>query len=199
MNEKIQRWDNLYGAVQDYPVPNSDLIRYRALLPKQGLALDVACGLGADALYLAQQGFDVLAWDASSVAIKRLQKEAKAQDISISTSCVEITPSVFKRGRFDLVYVHRYLDRDIFPAIIESLKPGGVLFYQTFTQSTAAECSPTIGPTNKAYRLATNELLSLCSTLTIKVFLEGFSADPKTNQIQARAQALIVATKPGAS
>jgi len=159
LNEKIQRWDNTYAAVQDYPAPNSDLIRYRDWLPERGLALDVACGLGADALYLADQGFDVTAWDASSVAINRLQKEAKARALSLATKCLEITPEAFGKARFDLIYVHRYLDRDIIPAIIQSLTPGGVLFYQTFTQTTD-ENLPATGPTNKAYRLATNELLS---------------------------------------
>ena len=135
MKEKIQRWDTTYQGVLDYPEPNSDLIRYRDLLPKHGLALDVACGLGADALYLAGQGFEVTAWDASIVAITRLQKEAEARALSLTKNCLEITPEAFTKARFDLVYVHRYLDRDIIPAIIQSLKPGGVLFYQTFIQT----------------------------------------------------------------
>lgn len=194
MNEKIQRWDNTYAAVQDYPAPNSDLIRYRDWLPERGLALDVACGLGADALYLADQGFDVTAWDASSVAINRLQKEATARALSLATKCLEITPEAFGKARFDLIYVHRYLDRDIIPAIIQSLTPGGVLFYQTFTQTTD-ENLPATGPTNKAYRLATNELLTLCSRLTIKLFIEGFSPDTQATRLKPRAQSLIVGTR----
>ena len=196
MNEKIQRWDNTYAAVQDYPAPNSDLIRYRDWLPERGLALDVACGLGADALYLADQGFDVTAWDASSVAINRLQKEATARALSLATKCLEITPEAFTKARFDLVYVHRYLDRDIIPAIIQSLKPGGVLFYQTFMQNTTIENQTTTGPTSKAYRLAPNELLTHCQALDVKLFLDGFTLNTKTGRLEPRAQSLIVAAKP---
>jgi len=196
LNEKIQRWDNTYAAVQDYPAPNSDLIRYRDWLPERGLALDVACGLGADALYLADQGFDVTAWDASSVAINRLQKEAKARALSLATKCLEITPEAFGKARFDLVYVHRYLDRDIIPAIIQSLKPGGVLFYQTFIQNTTIENQTTTGPTSKAYRLAPNELLTHCQALDVKLFLDGFTLNIKTGRLEPRAQSLVVAAKP---
>ena len=196
MKEKIQRWDTTYQAVLDYPAPNNDLIRYRDLLPKHGLALDVACGLGADALYLADQGFDVSAWDASIVAITRLQKEAKARALSVTTSCLEITPEAFTKARFDLVYVHRYLDRDIIPAIIQSLKPGGVLFYQTFTQNTAIESQTTTGPTSRAYRLVANELLTHCRALDVKLFMDGFTLNIKTGGLEARAQSLVVAAKP---
>ena len=196
MKEKIQRWDTTYQGVLDYPEPNSDLIRYRDLLPKHGLALDVACGLGADALYLAGQGFEVTAWDASIVAITRLQKEAEARALSLTKNCLEITPEAFTKARFDLVYVHRYLDRDIIPAIIQSLKPGGILFYQTFIQNTTIENQTTTGPTSKAYRLAPNELLSHCQALDVKLFLDGFTLNIKTGRLEPRAQSLVVAAKP---
>ncbi len=196
MNEKIQRWDTTYAAVRDFPEPNPDLIRYRDLLPKHGLALEVACGLGADALYLASQGFDVTAWDASTIAIGRLQQEAAARSLCLTTSCLEITPKAFTSAQFDLVYVHRYLDRDIIPAILKSLKPSGVLFYQTFSQSATGSVTPTTGPTNKAYRLAANELLTHCGALNIKLFIEGFASNAETSRLEPHAQALIIATNP---
>ena len=199
MNEKTQRWNNTYSAVLDYPAPNRELHRYRALLPKQGLALDVACGLGADALYLADQGFDVIAWDGSVIAIDRLQAEAKVRAIDLDAACLEITPKAFTAERFDLIYVHRYLDREIMPAMIQGLKPGGVLFYHTFLQGADTSASPAAGPTNNAYRLAPNELLTHCSALTIKLFIEGFAIDAATQGLQPAAMSLIIAAKPNPS
>lgn len=196
MTEKNQRWNNTYSAVLDYPGPNSSLDQYRALLPKQGLALDLACGLGADALYLAGQGYEVVAWDASKVAIERLRREANARAIEINAACLEITPEAFAPERFDLIYVHRYLDRDIIPALIEGLKPGGILFYQTFTQAHNNSDAPSSGPKNSAYRLTSNELLSHCKALTIRLFLDGFSTDPATHRLASKATSLIIAEKP---
>ena len=199
MNEKIQRWNNTYSAVLDYPEPNSELHRYRDLLPKKGLALEVACGLGADALYLANQGFDVIAWDGSVVAIDRLRAEAKARAIHLDAACLEITPKAFTNERFDLIYVHRYLDRKIMPAMIQGLKPGGILFYQTFSQGADRSSAPVTGPTNNAYRLSANELLTHCNALTVNLFIEGFVTNAVTHRLQPAAMSLIIATKPKSS
>ena len=130
-------------------------------------SLDVACGLGADALYLAGQGFEVTAWDASIVAITRLQKEAEARALSLTTNCLEITPEAFTKARFDLVYVHRYLDRDIIPAIIQSLKPGGVLFYQTFIQNLCTKPSYETFITTSNCNCSPTRVLQRIKTTTI--------------------------------
>ena len=64
MNTLINKWNLLYNQadVADYSAAKV-LTENHYLLPSTGVALDLACGLGANALYLAQQGLAVTAWD----------------------------------------------------------------------------------------------------------------------------------------
>jgi SAM-dependent methyltransferase len=69
---------------------------------------------------------------------------------------------------FDVVVVSHFLDRKLMPAIAAALRPGGVLFYQTFTREAVTEC----GPSNPAFRLETNELLRLVDELVVRFYRE---------------------------
>jgi hypothetical protein len=62
----------------------------------------------------------------------------------------------------------RFLDRDLAPEIAAALRPGGLLFYETFTREGAGGR----GPSNPAYRLAANELLGLFPGLVVRGYRE---------------------------
>lgn len=164
-----KKWDTIYrqdSATQ--PEAAAILCGHIFLLPPHGTALDLACGLGGNALLLAGAGLTTEAWDISSVALEKLQQRANAEGLAIRTRCIDIQPDCLKPQSFDVIAVSRFLDRALCPAIISALKPGGLLFYQTFTREKTAQ----IGPNNPDYLLAENELLQLFSALRIVFYCE---------------------------
>ena len=135
----ISKWNKKYAASKSpgKQVPDEELIRYADLLPKSGLALDLASGLGKNALYLAQQGLDVVALDGSSKGLAVLEQAAKTLGLSarLQTLQADLDEYALPKAHFDLIVVVRYLNPPLFPAIAAALKPGGVLLYKTFNRN----------------------------------------------------------------
>jgi SAM-dependent methyltransferase len=169
MASPSEKWDGIYAQCAAALPEAAEVLRGHAfLLPPSGAALDLACGLGGNALLLARAGLLTEAWDISAVALNKLQQRAAAERLAIRTRCADIRPGCFAPGSFDVIAVSRFLDRALCPAIIAALKPDGLLFYQTYTrEKTAAH-----GPQNPAYLLAENELLQLFSALRIVFYCE---------------------------
>jgi SAM-dependent methyltransferase len=146
------------------------LREYEHLLPppesRTGEALDLACGLGASSLWLAQRGLRVSAWDLSPVAIARLSSKADELGLPITARVRDVIAEPPPPNRFDLVLVAHFLDRGLCPAIAASLRPGGVLFYQTFSRESVTDR----GPADPGYRLAPNELLGLFPGLIVRAY-----------------------------
>ncbi|MGR8936060.1 MAG: class I SAM-dependent methyltransferase [Gammaproteobacteria bacterium] len=164
-----EKWDRIYAQqTTEQPETASVLREHTFLLPPRGTALDLACGLGANAMLLAHAGLNTEAWDISPVALQRLQQRADTEGMALRTRCLDIQPAYFVSESFDAIVVSRFLDRSLCPAIVEALKPGGLLFYQTYTREKIAAQ----GPTNPAYLLGENELLRLFSALRIVFYCE---------------------------
>ena len=147
---------------------------YSHLLPEQGRALDLACGTGANALFLARRGLRTSAWDISAEAISVLSARAAATNLVLETRVCDMTDTVIPAQSFDVITVSYFLERTLFPAIINALKENGLLFYQTWTR----ERSSDRGPRNENFRLGANELLQLCRDLHIVLYREeGLTGD----------------------
>lgn len=80
-----------------------------------------------------------------------------------------ISPQAFINCAFDVIVVSLFLDRTLTDGIIAALKPGGILYYQTYTLEKIGQK----GPGNPDYLLAENELLSLFSPLRIVYYREN--------------------------
>jgi tellurite methyltransferase len=143
----------------------------RPLLPATGDSLDLACGSGRHAVWLAEQGFQTMAIDRDAAAIEQLNEEASRRGLSIRTRAVDLesTERVLEPDSFDLIVVVHYLHRPLFPSIVSALRPGGVLVYETFTRAQAARGRPT----NPAFLLEPGELLTLVGPLQILTSREG--------------------------
>lgn len=130
--EDRDRWDEKWSA---YPAldrrPSSLLIRYQEHLTG-GDALDLACGLGQNALWLAEQGYRVTAVDISPVALEAAQAAAQARGLNVNFMQADLDTYTLPQEAFNVVTVFRFLDRRLFPAIEAALRPEGWLFYQTF-------------------------------------------------------------------
>jgi tellurite methyltransferase len=185
-----EKWDSRYRSADGVPEPALILREYDHLLPASGRALDLACGLGASTLWLAGRGFRVSAWDLSPVAIARLSALAQERGLSVEAAVRDVIAEPPPTGSFDLILVAHFLERGLAPAIAAALRPGGVLFYQTFSRESVSTC----GPSNPAYRLAPNELLDLFPGLIVRAYRDEGRLGDTTRGI--RDLALLVAQIP---
>lgn len=163
VDSAISKWNHFYNCQsrQETNQAVQVLTENEFLLPIRGTALDLACGLGANAIFLAELGLAVTAWDISVVAVDKLKSYAVQQGLNINACQEKIVVDSFTGCSFDVIVVSRFLDRTLSDAIIGGLKPGGLLFYQTFTREKTSQ-NP---PNNPDYLLTGNELLTLFSPL----------------------------------
>jgi SAM-dependent methyltransferase len=170
MEAMIGKWNSIYNQYDPVCYPAAQVLTDNDfLLPTTGAALDLACGLGANAVFLAKQGLAVTAWDISVVAIDKLTAYAVRQGLNINACQQKIEADSFTECCFDVIVVSRFLDRTLSDAIIGALKPDGLLFYQTFTR----EKTSSKPPNNPDYLLGCNELLALFSPLRAVFYREN--------------------------
>lgn len=185
------RWDRHYSEAtplqgRSAPVLNENL----HLLPRHGDALDLASGLAANAFVLARQGLAVQAWDLSAVATRVVQAHAAETGLAVTAEQRDVSREPPAADQFDVIVVSSFLDRERCPAIAQALRPGGLLFYQTFCQR---RVSPE-GPSNPDFLLADGELLRLFPDLQPVVYREeGELGDPFRG---FRDRAMLIARRP---
>jgi SAM-dependent methyltransferase len=172
------KWDARYrdGAYENRTHPTALL---REWLPRlaRGRALDVACGAGRNALFLAANGFAVTALDISSVALERGRRAAAERGLDIEWLCADLDEdpaAALPAGGFDLIVWVRYVHRSLLPCLVERLNEGGTLLCEQHLTTTAAVA----GPTSSGFRLAPGELARSAPTLSILHSYEGAVVDP---------------------
>ena len=112
--------------------------------------LDVACGSGRHAAWLAKMGFEVDAVDRDPALFP-----APPAGVRLLAADLEAGPWPYPNRRFDAVIVANYLHRPLLPVIVGALEPGGVLVYETFAQGNERFGKPS----NPAFLLRPGELL----------------------------------------
>ena len=122
------RWDKVYKqrARESYPNPDPFLLQYTPPAIDENViltALDLAGGVGQNALWLASQGYTVDLMDISRVALQRARTEMVVQNVrSVNLLQIDVDDIQLKENAYDLVTVTRYLKRDLFPTIKASIK-----------------------------------------------------------------------------
>jgi tellurite methyltransferase len=124
-----REWDARHRDAAYDRSPSPFLLEVLPLLPK-GRALDLACGSGPDAVFLARHGYSVEALDWSVFALGHL----RARCPEVRCIACDLTRYPLPKRRYDLVVCIRFLDRALFREIPRALKPGGALVYETFTR-----------------------------------------------------------------
>lgn len=187
MNTKREKWEDCYKDVNITTARAATILQDNLyLLPKSGRALDLACGRAGNAQFLAARGFQVDAFDFSSNVIETLKK---ASINSLNPQVWDSESDALEPEHYDVIVVSYFLQRDLFPSLINALKIGGLLFYQTWSQ----QCVDASGPSNPDFRLKQGELLSLCSDLRIVLYREeGELGDIKQG---SRNEACLIAEK----
>ncbi len=178
------------------PAPAPFLVEQLHRLPK-GKVLDVAAGNGRHSLFLASHGYQVEAIDRDGNALERLSATAQTRMLStITTRTIDLEqPSPYEldlgKDQYDVVIVFFYLYRSLFPYLIDALKPGGVLIYETFTIDNYFHHKH---PKRWEFCLAPNELLRLTSCLHVLHYDEGGHENNRASGLAYTAQ--LVAHKP---
>ncbi|MBM4077332.1 MAG: class I SAM-dependent methyltransferase, partial [Planctomycetes bacterium] len=127
-NAKYMKWKTEQGvSLQGIIPPHDEWLEICAKSMTPASALDLACGLGGNSIWLAKSGWEVTAVDISPVGLDLARQIAANQQVSnISWVAADLDEYYPEKNSFDLVIVFRYLDRTRIPSLaIESLKPGG--------------------------------------------------------------------------
>jgi len=200
-DEDRDRWDERYraGAYGDRTHP-SELVAEHApdVIATQRTAgdgseleaLDIACGAGRNALYLARLGYRVDAVDVSAEALARGEAAARAAGLGISWIRRDLDHGLPRGlGDYDLIVIVRYLDLSLVTAAAERLRPGGYLICEAHLATEA----PVIGPRDPAFRVAPGELRDAAAALQVVEYWEGLTSDPDGRAV---ALARLVAWRP---
>jgi len=167
LSETREKWDARYADLPlSEPEASRVLSENRHLLPTDGKALDFACGRGGNALLLAASGLQTSAWDISPVVIAQLREFCDARGVAVEAQVRDVLHQPPEAGAYDVITVSRFLERSLLQALAAALTPGGVLFYQSFTQEKSCE----VGPRSPQYLLEKNELLTAYRGLRVLSF-----------------------------
>jgi len=153
----------------------SPLLVETARTLKPGRALDLACGTGRNAIWLAEHGWKVTAVDRSPITIPM---------VDMHVADLEKHEFTIAEASWDLIVVSLYLQRDLFEPIKRGLKAGGVALVIVLLMEPGREQS--------RFRVQTGELAKYFEGWEILHYREGHASDPDSH----RALAELVATKP---
>jgi SAM-dependent methyltransferase len=161
----------------DLDTPSDWVRRWAPLVVAGGRVLDLACGGGRHARFLAGLGLRVLAVDRDPAARDAL---AGVAGVEVRVADLEGGPWSLEGERFDGIVVTNYLHRPLFPRLVEVLADGGVLIYETF----AAGNERYGRPSNPDFLLQPNELLERTRPLVPVAFEQGRVERPRPAVVQ---------------
>jgi len=172
MKTDQKRWEKRFGR-KEFALgkePNPFLKKHIHLLPK-GRALDVATGEGRNAVFLAQNGFEVDAVDISEKGLKKARKLAREKGVKINTFLVDLDRYQIEKDRYDLIANFYFLKRRLIPRIRKGLKRKGKVIFETYLLE--HRTFGTGGPKQAKYFLKPNEPLRLFRNFRILFYREG--------------------------
>ena len=171
MRSDVDRWEEKYRDVTGVPplTPDPLLVRYADLLKGEGLALDLAAGTCHTSVQLARLGHQVIALDCSLTALQIGQRIAAREGVGIKGLVADLDDWPLPTSTFEVITCFRYLNRELFPAMRNALKPGGLLLYKTFNQHHLREF-PRFNPN---YLLRPGELTRAFPDLELIVCSDG--------------------------
>ena len=186
------KWDRRYreGAYRSRAHPSAFVAQCADYLPPTGRALDIACGAGRNALYLAEKGLAVDAVDISAIALERAR--AAAANLPIAWLEHDLDLGFDPPATYDVIVNIRYVNIPLLAKVLGSLRPGGLLLVEQHLGG----YRDVVGPTNPTFRVARGELAELAAALLVEELHEGLFEDPDG---RTAALARLVARKPGPS
>jgi SAM-dependent methyltransferase len=186
------RWDRQHAARYSDDRPSSFLVEILSSGDwplSAGRALDVACGKGRNALYLAERGFRVTGMDISAVALAEVRRRAAGRALPVMVVQTDLENAHLVEAQYDLIVNFNYLQRSLIPQLHSALKPGAHIIFDSYL----IEQKDIGHPKNPEYLLAHNELLRLFAGTRILYYREGRISEAGVVAFRARLLAQRVA------
>ena len=176
-------WNTVYEEKSVETATPADVLKNNSRLLPEGSgerkvrALDYACGLAGNSVFLAKKGFQVDAWDMSEPAVAKVNAYAAQHGLQINAEVTDLENNpgnnpasnpVSNSGKFDIVVVSYYLHRPALRNLYNYLNDDGLLFYQTFS----GDQLNGVGPSRKEFRLQRGELLDVFSDMQLLYYRE---------------------------
>ena len=192
-----ERWNRRYAeryAARAYDfVPSRWLpeVEGRLRPPRKGArALDLACGPGRNAVWLAERGWAVDAWDLSDVALsilmcEREERAAHGFPLPIDVRETDLDGAAIPPATYDLVLNMLFLDRRLWPQMAAALRPGGLLAFETFVDLPGGRRSE-VGPD---HLLQPGELRAAFEALGLETLVSDEDGPRGTARLLARRPA----------
>ena len=187
---EIRDWNKRYRLrerpAEDLDAAPTPLLVETAAAMTPGKALDLACGAGRNALWLAEHGWEVTAVDGAQAAIEILRARAAEHGLKINAFVADLEKDEFEiePARWDLVTMCYYLQRNLFEPAKRGVAPGGILISIVHINEPGEEDGP--------YRLRPGQLEKYFAGWEILHCYEGKANDAA----HRRAVAEIVARRP---
>lgn len=158
------KWDKRHRAKSTEKIsPPSEFIKHWIGRCPSGRALDVACGRGRNALFLAAKGYEVDAVDISSQALCNARRSAQISGLKVNWIVHDLDEPFCPDSPYDLIVMVHYLNLPLLTSLSRLLKPDGILLCEQHL-ATGAEVA---GPRNPAFRLTPQQLREAASGLKI--------------------------------
>ncbi len=194
----VADWDERYRRGEHATAePSRLLVRAVELFARQveggslagRRALDLACGAGRHAVFLAGLGMRVTAVDASRVGVELALSRARERNLSLDARVADLEGGGFdiEEGAYDLVCDFYYLQRDLFPRMRAGLGPGGLLVAAIHM----VDESPRAKPMNPDFLLRPGELREAFAGLEILHYRETAGHDRDAGEHTRRSAELI--------
>ncbi|MGI9204190.1 MAG: class I SAM-dependent methyltransferase [Woeseiaceae bacterium] len=171
-----EQWDKRFSTdMYLYGKEPVEFLRSRIGDLPMGKALCLAAGEGRNAVYLAEQGYDVTAMDPSPKGLEKASALAAERGVTINTEVGDLQEG-YEMGveKYDLITDFYYHDPKMLPDVMRALKPGGMFVLQNF--SVQQLDTNRFGPKNPDYLVKPNEMLGIFSDYRI-IFYEDAVVD----------------------
>jgi SAM-dependent methyltransferase len=162
-----ERWDRRFASVDPgRPGPPTALVGREDLVPDTGRALDLACGRGTVAVWLAARGLGTTAVDVSAEALRLTGELAASHGVAVTTVHADLDDGLptAAAGPVDVVVCQRFRDPALYPVLPELLTPGGLLVVTVLSS---------VGDAGGPYRAGPGELRVAFAHLEVLVDEEG--------------------------
>ena len=194
MSDK-ERWNLKYeGTTYIYGKEPTAFLNEKLSLLKKGKALVLAMGEGRNAVYLAENGFDVTGVDISAVGIEKCERLAEERGVAVNSVVADLTDYDMGREQYDLITNFYFFDKSILPGVIDSLKPGGIFIFETYSRDHPKHSK--FGPKNPNYLVKPNELLEIFKSFRI-LYYEDMVTELNEGMHKGKAALIrLIARKP---
>ncbi|WP_049979462.1 class I SAM-dependent methyltransferase [Halolamina rubra] len=179
-------WDERFRA-GEYPTDPDPSPVLKAHIDETdgGRALDIACGTGRNAVFLAEQGYEVDALDQSKEGLRITESNAASRGVDDRVDLIQADATTFEypEDRYDVVTISFYRLLDRLSDLKAALRSDGLFFYQHHLRS---DPPATVGPGTDRHRFGANELLRACLDLTVLYYEE--SSERREGELSATVE-----------